>query len=1002
MTQASPKPVTSDDVARALAGRVQGDVLTDRFSRSAYATAACIYRIPPLAVVVPKTADDVAETVRAAARLGISVTARGAGSGLAGQALGGGIVIDFTKYMNRVLAVDVPGRCVRVQPGAVTGKVNEALAPHGLMLGPDPSSEPFCTIGGNLGNNASGARGIRYGSFREHVAALDVVLADGSQVRLESVEADSPAYRELADRGDLLGRIVTGTRQVLDVHADLIRAHRPYTSKHSAGYNLFDVLDGGRFDLTRLVTGSEGTLAIVVEATIRMVEKPRERASLLLWFADLEKAGEAVRPILDLGPAACEVMERRFLDIVRADGSVPEKYLPPEADTVLLVEQLSNSRAENEAFIRRVRQRVVDDLGLAFGCIEAYDPAEQERLWLVRKRAVQILQRLPGPKRITPFVEDVSVPPDRLVEYIRGIREICGRHGVEAAIYGHAGDSNLHARPILDTRRAEDVAKMQAIADDVAALVVRLGGTVSCEHGDGLTRSGYLELQFGPDLYRAMADVKRVWDPAGLLNPGKIITQERHVHLDDLRMGPDFALQPTGEAFDRERWAAELVRCHGCGTCRGFCPVYKVTGDEAATPRGKANLLREILSGGLDLADLDAEKMREVARLCYNCKSCLVECPSRVDVPGLVLLHKEHLASRGGLTLAERQMLNVRTMGRAGSAAAPVSNWVLGWGPARWLMEKLGGVSRTAAMPRFGRPRLKEGTDADADAAPTDAARADAAPTDAARADAVADAAVDATGAGRKVAYFAGCFELFNEPPIGRSALAVLDALGCRVFIPEQRCCGIPRISAGDAAGAMRDMRFNLDVLAPLAEAGYAIVSGCPSCVLTLTEDYPEMAEGDDRARLVAKATRDVHALVDEITAGRAAPPDVSADSPWRTRRLAYHAPCHLRAAGRGDLPRRLLERLLGIRFVLSNAECCGMGGTYGLKAQNAPVSEAIAQPVLDRIRASGAEAVVTSCGMCRTQLAHGTGLPVVHPMEVLADALAGTERAGEAAVRRA
>jgi len=975
MTRASPTPVTSVDVAQALAGRVQGDVLTDRFSRSAYATAACIYRIVPLAVVVPKTADDVAETVRAAAAMGVSVTARGAGSSVCGQALGRGIVIDFTKYMNRILEVDADGRRVRVQPGAVTGQVNQALAEHGLMLGPDPSSEPFCTIGGNVGTNASGARGIRYGSFRDHVAYLDVVLADGSRVRLEAVEADGPAYHDLAARSDLLGRIATGTRRILDEQVALIRSHRPYTSKHSAGYNLFDVLAGGRFDLTRLVTGSEGTLAIVVEAGLRAVEKPRERASVLLWFTDLEKGGEAVRPILDLHPSACEIMERCFLDIVRADGSVPEKYLPPEADTVLLVEQLSKSRAENEAFIARVRERIVDDLGLAFGIIEAFDPDEQERLWQVRKRAVQILQRLPGPKRITPFIEDVSVPPDRLVEYIRGMREVCDRHGVETAIYGHAGDSNLHARPILDTRRAEDVAKMRAIADDVAALVVRLGGTVSCEHGDGLARSGYLELQFGPDLYRAMAEVKRIWDPQGTLNPGKVITDERHIHLDALRLGPDFALKPTGEAFDRERWAAELVRCHGCGTCRGFCPVFKVTGDEAATPRGKANLLREILSGRLDLTDLEAETMREVASLCYNCKSCLVACPSRVDVSGLMLRHKEYLASRGGLTLVERQMLNVRTMGRAGSAAAPVSNWVLGWGPARWLMEKLGGISRTAAMPRFGRPRLEEGAGADGSAARAPAAQVDA-----------AGEAADAAGRGRKVAYFAGCFELFNEPSIGRAALAVLDALGCEVFIPEQRCCGIPRISAGDAAGAMRDMHFNLEVLVPLAEAGYVVVSGCPSCVLTLTEDYPEMADGDDRARVVAEAVRDIHVLVDELTAGRAAPLEAAAESPWRTRRLAYHAPCHLRATGRGDLPKRLLERLLGVRFVVANDECCGMGGTYGLKARNAETSKAIAQPVFDRIRASGAEAVVTSCGMCRTQLAHGTGLPVVHPMEVLAD----------------
>jgi len=969
MAERPASAAMTETIERALRGRIRGDLLTDRFSLTAYGTAACIYRILPLAVVVPKDTSDVVTAVRTAADLGVPVIPRGAGSGLCGQALGRGIVLDFTKYMTAVVEIDTDRRLVRVQPGIVTGHVNEALAPHGLMLGPDPSSEPFCTIGGNLGNNSSGARGIRYGSIREHVAYLDMVLADGSEVRLEPLAADGEDYARLASRGDLFGRIVSGTRRIVTENADLIRRHQPYTTKNSAGYNLFDLLSGGVFDLTRLIVGCEGTLAVIVEAGLRLVHKPSERASLLLWFSDLEKAGEAVHPILELDPSACEIMERHFLDIVRADGSVPREFLPEEADTVLLVEQISDSRTENEAFIARVRERIIDELGLAFGGINAYDAQEQVRLWLVRKRAVQILQKLPGPKRVTPFIEDVSVPPERLIEYIQGIREIFDRFGVKAAVYGHAGDSNLHARPLLDTRVAEDVAKMKGIAGAVARLVTDLGGTVSCEHGDGLTRSGYLELQFGSELYAVMHDVKRLWDPDNILNPGKVITDEREIHLDDLRMGPGFQQRPTGEGFDRQPWADELVRCHGCGTCREFCPVYKVTGDEVATPRGKANLLREAISGGLNLDDLAAEKMREIAGLCYNCKTCLVECPSNVDVPGLVLRHKEHLAAKVGLGLAERMLTKVRPMGRVGSMTAPVSNWMAHLRPVRFLMEKLAGVGRTSALPRFGRSRLKEGIET-GPAEPT-----------------------------RRIAYFAGCFELFNEPQIGRAALKVLEALGCEVLIPRQKCCGIPKISAGDATGAVEDMRFNLDVLAPLVESGCTVVSGCPSCVLTLTDDYPDMAADDARARLVAEHTRDIHDLLEEMVEARGSEDAAFSPDPPARRSLgeggkgsapalAYHAPCHLRAAGRGTQPRRLLERLLGIEFVLSNETCCGMGGTYGLKAKNAAISREIAQPVFGLVLESGAEAVVTSCGMCRTQLANGTGLPVYHPMELLAQAL--------------
>jgi len=1000
-------PMAGFDVAPgavrdALAGRLRGDLLTDRFNRTAYATAACIYKIMPLAVVVPRDADDVAATVRAAADLGVSVIPRGAGSGLCGQALGRGIVLDFTKYMNRVLALDVDGRTVAVQPGLVTGVLNTTLAPHGFMLGPDPSSEPFCTLGGNLGNNSSGSRGIRYGSMKDHVRWLDVVLADGSQVRLEPVPLGGPALAALESHAGALGPIAAATRRLLTARADLVDRYRPRVRKNSAGYNLFDVLRDGTFDLTRLVVGSEGTLAVVTAAGLNVVPRPRERASVLFWFSDLSSAGRAVRPILDLGPSACEIMERHFLDIVRADGSVPAAYLPKEADTVLLVEFLADDRAANEASIAAVRRLILDDLRLAFGAIDAYDPAEQERLWIVRKRAVQILQRLPGPRRITPFIEDVVVPPDRLVDYIEGLRLLFDRHGVEAAIYGHAGDSNLHARPILDTRRPEDVVRMKAIAGDVARLTVDLGGTVSCEHGDGLTRSGYLALQFG-DLYDVMREVKRLWDPAGTLNPGKIVTDAREIHLDDLRAPPGREPHATGAAFDRAPWAAELNRCHGCGTCRAYCPVYKVTRDETATPRAKANLLRAFVAGDLNAADLGDPHLRRIAALCYNCKTCLVECPSHVNVPGLVLRHKEYLGRGSGLSWRDRLMLRVRLLGRLGSLASPVSNWLLGCRTVRRFMAAFGGIAPDAAMPRFARAPL-----------PTGIARAAAVPAETPNPKAEDSSAP-------RVAYFAGCFERFNDSRTGRAAVQVLEALGCDVLVPEEHCCGLPRISAGDAAGALADLRYNLDRLTPLVEDGYTITSGCPSCVLALREDYVDLTGNDCHAALVAAATRDLHDLLEALFArqggqtfacsnrgpadavaapsagasGRvpqaACPPVLRGDF-WRGKRLAYHAPCHLRAAGRGDQPQRLLEKVLGIEFVVSNATCCGMGGTFGLKAAHRDLSRAIAQETFDRIMAAKPDAVVTPCGMCRTQLAAGTGLPAYSPAELLAAALTPPE----------
>jgi Fe-S oxidoreductase len=334
-----------------------------------------------------------------------------------------------------------------------------------------------------------------------------------------------------------------------------------------------------------------------------------------------------------------------------------------------------------------------------------------------------------------------------------------------------------------------------------------------------------------------------------------------------------------------------------------------------------------------------------------------VECPSHVNIPALVLKHKQLLAERGRLGLRERMLLHVRPMGRMGSRLAPLANALMGWHPLRGLLERVGGIRRDAPLPDFTADRLAEGR----------------------------RVRVPVTRC--SVAYFAGCFELFNESDIARAALEILAALGCDVVIPTQRCCGIPKISAGNVKGALKDMRFNLGVLAPLVEAGYTVTSGCPSCVLTLTDDYPELAQGDDRARLVAEHTKDLHSLILDLfeeSDGR----DKELFNPWDGRRVAYHAPCHLRAAGRGDVPRRLLERMLGMKFVVTSATCCGMGGTYGLKSANAETSALIAQEAFDRIKAAGADAVVTSCGMCRTQLAAGTGLPVYHPMQLLAESL--------------
>lgn len=945
---------TSEAIQKELGPQLSGDCLTGELALVAYSTAACNYRIRPLAAVVPRTAEDVSLTVRYAREHGIPVAARGAATGLAGQVLTTGIVLDFTRYMNRVEEVHPGANWIRVQPGAILGEVNQGLKSLGKRIPQDPASEAMCSIGGTVGNNAGGLRAFRIGSTKHHVRALEVVLSDGTITWLRPVRRGSPELAALEADTGTLGRLFRETDRLLRDNEPLIAEKRPLMEKSTAGYDIFSIYRGDVVDLTRLVTGSEGSLAIVTDVEMALIDLPRFTATAVVYFDSLEKAGAAVPEILKFGPIAVEFMEKNFLAVVRAGGAISRDYLPDEARAVLLVEFALESAERNREALRGMVARVVDERGLGFTWREAYDDAEQARLWQLRKAALPILHQLPLPRRITAFIEDSVVPPERLAEYIHGLWAIFDRHGVEAAMYGHAGDANLHVRPLLDLTTQADIDKMVSIADQAADLALSMGGTLSGEHGDGRVRSAYLRRQFGP-VYDVMRQVKRLWDPDGILAPENVITDRTQLDTENLKYGTGYRVVPTGSEYDGERLRLEIQKCHGCGTCNAYCPSYLATRDLWASPRAKCNLLQAMISGELDFerAALDPH-LKPIADLCYNCKTCVVECPSGVDVPALMLVEKAHWARHKGLPLADKLFSRPRLMGKLGSLLAPLSNALAGTRLVRALGRKVAGIA-DRQLPRFAADNL-EGY-----------------------------AMPAGSPGGRKVALFAGCFELFNDPASGRALVDVLAALDCEVILPEQRCCGLPAYTSGNRDRALKDMVFNVGVLAPLAEAGYDIVSGCPSCVLSLKEDYPAMLEGNDDAARMAAAVHDATDYVARLLAERSDVP--LGPSGMSGKRLAYHSPCHLRALRLGNTPKTLLERA-GLRFELVNTTCCGMGGAFGLKQQNLELSMKIAEPFFRRLKESAIEVVVTPCGMCKTQIEGATGLRVVHPLELLAEVL--------------
>jgi len=941
---------TSDAIAEELGPQLEGDCLTGDLALVAYSTAACIYKIRPLAVVLPRSTEDVSCTVRYAAEHGIPAIPRGAATGLAGQVLGSGIVLDFTRHMNQVEEVQAEKNLLRVQPGAILGKVNEQLKPLGKRVPQDPASEAMCSLGGCVGNNAGGLRAFKIGSTKHHVRGLQVVLADGTAAWLRPVREGSPELAAMEADTGALGRVVRETGRILRDNEALIGEKRPQMEKNTAGYDIFSVRHDGLVDLSRLIVGSEGSLAVVTDIETALVDLPAHTATAVVYFDSMEKAGAAVSEILAFNPIAVEFMEKNFLNVVRRDGGIDKSYLPDEAQAVLLLEFTRASAEANREAVRGMAARVVDELGLGFTWREAYDPADQERLWALRKAALPILHKLPPPKQITAFIEDSVVPPARLAEYIHGLWEIFDRHGVEAAMYGHAGDANLHVRPLLNLRTQEDIDRMVAIADEAAELVLRMGGTLSGEHGDGRVRSPYLRRQFGA-LYDVMRQVKAVWDPEGILAPENVITERTEIHTDHLKYGTDYRVVATGSEYDRERLRLEIEKCHGCGVCLAHCPTYLATRDLWASPRAKANVLKAVITGELDFTGVGlGPEMQAMADLCHNCKTCVVECPSGVDVPALMLVEKAHRARHKGLPLADRLLDRAHLLGKLGSLLAPVSNAVA----RSRLGRKLAGIAARPPI-RFARDRLAK------------------------------HPMPRGTPGGRKVALFAGCFDLFSTPESGRALVDVLGALGCEVILPQQRCCGLPAYASGDRRAALKDMQFNAAALAPLVEAGHDIVSGCPSCVLSLRQDYPDLLDGDPCAAMVAGAVHDAHAYVARLLDERgetAGPPAALAGMT-----LAYHSPCHLRALGDGDAARALLEKT-GLAFAVVNTICCGMGGTFGMKEENADLSMKMGEALFARLREAGVDAVVTPCPTCRTQIEGGTGLRVYHPMELLAEAL--------------
>ena len=949
-----------EQIAADLARVVEGDVFADILHRAAYSTDSSIYRIVPRCVVAPRHAGDVAAVVKYAAAENIPVVARGAGSGLAGESLGTGIVLDITRYMNKIVGVEAHGEKVTCEPGVVLDDLNEYLAPYGRKIGPDPSSANRAVVGACVANNSTGSHSLQYGYLGDYVERIEAVLATGDIVELgndvDPQQSDDPKVASLAQ----------ACLSILSDGRDVIAKGLPESKRNRCGYNIANVCHEGKIDMARLMAGSEGTLAIFTKITLKTVPVPEVKGLLQLEFDSLAIMAQAGPIVVHTGVATCELMDKTLIDMAR--NALPEYHdvLPADAAAVLLIEQTGRTQEEVLAKIERTDAAVGD---LASGRKIVLEPGQQKRLWKCRKDAGPLLYRGRSKKHPEEFMEDVSVDHHRLGDYIEGLLEIGKRYDFTVSFFGHAGDGELHVRPFLDLSDPAGVEKMRAIAHDVFTLAWSLGGSVSGEHAVGLVRAAFVRQQYGDDYYDVLCKIKNVFDPNGRMNPGKIINSDPDVMVKNLRRAPRILPERVKSDlhFQDDELETEIEQCYGCGLCLNresdlrMCPVFRALGEELGSSRAKANLLHFWVTGQLEDRDFESPEFRTFLDLCVNCKACSLQCPSGVDISKLMMAARAEYVKRKGLRRTERMLSQNRYLSILGGFFSPLSNVVMRLPIFKHLLDKIAGIDHRRTMPRFKRGSfLKAGRKVLASCEPIHN------PTD-------------------KVAYFVDTYATYNDHALGFAVLDVLRHNNIEVILPKQLPAPLPAVVYGDVKRARKDLSYNVGHLAEAVRAGYKIICSEPSAALCLKEELRHFVTGED-ANLVSENTYELmDYLLSLYNQGKLKLRAIDEQRATNDE-YVYHLPCHLCAVGNETASIQLLQALCGVKVTDLKAGCCGLAGTFGMQSKNYELSSQISSSLKQALQQSRTKNVLTECAACKMQIEHISGYVVSHPIKILAE----------------
>jgi FAD/FMN-containing dehydrogenase/Fe-S oxidoreductase len=935
---------------------IKGDVLADAYSLGLYSTDASFYQIIPLAVVLPMDDADVKAALKIADKFNLCVMPRGGGTSLAGQTVAEAIILDFSKYMNKILELNVAERWVRVQPGIVRDELNEVLAADGLHFAPDPATSSRANVGGMVGNNSSGTKSILYGKTVDHILEANVVLQDGTALHFKNLSSEK--YAKIAAENTKEGRLYQRVKEVIDRNKEEIKSRYPKVMRRVGGYNLDEFVYQDDWNLSKLICGSEGTLAMSTALKINLEPLPKHKSVMVVHYKELNEAISSVECMLPFRPSAVEILDRTVLHMSEQNLTTKHlcHFIEDDPAAVLIVEFYGDTAADVlERPQKLIELLKKDNFGYAYPLFP--DGKSYRDVWELRKKSFGLMLGLKGDKKALSFIEDAAIPIEFLPEYVEQVLAICKKYETEAAMYAHASVGVIHIQPLLDLRQKIDIERLKKITDETFELVVKYGGSFSGEHGDGLVRSPYNEAFFGSNLYQALKEIKKIFDPKNLMNPGKIVDSPG---IDkNLRYGTEYkdAIPKTQFKYVQENSFQESVHmCTGVGECRKvlggtMCPSFKATRDEEHSTRGRANALRMAMSGQLDEDGLASKRLHEVMDLCLSCKACKSECPSNVDMAKLKSDVQQLYFDKHGISLRDRL---IRDSSMAASmfsgSLATLVNLFQKTSIFKSLLELFTGFDKRRTLPSYASEPFYK---------------------------------YFAKNKGnflqnpeKRVVLFADTYLNFHETQIGISAVELLNNCGYEVILANVGCCQRPKISHGFLKDAKKEGTKTLEGLRKYLDQGLKVVVCEPSCASALTDDLPDLI---DNERLTAGLSENIMMidvfLQEEIKNGL--PIRLTSES----GDMLIHGHCHQKALFGTESMKNVEGKVNEIP-----SGCCGMAGSFGYEKEHYAISKKIGESILfPAVKNKAENTDLVACGFsCRHQIHDFTGVKAKHWVEVV------------------